>query len=181
MAGFGECLQAELIEPLPDLLERYRDLRILWPIPLDSALPISFQHRGLDLEGWLGGLHQRDDGGLLNIVTIANAIGGTRSRKWHRMTRCWVEHLVACAVGLPLTTALVASDDTLLLKPIAQAAAEARLRELMTAWLAGMNEPLPVAVKTAFAWLGQPDPAKAMAAAAKAYDGDAIPPPGARP
>jgi exodeoxyribonuclease V gamma subunit len=174
MAGFGECLQAELIEPLPDLLERYRDLRILWPIPLDSALPISFQHRGLDLEGWLGGLHQRDDGGLLNIVTIANAIGGTRSRKWHRMTRCWVEHLVACAVGLPLTTALVASDDTLLLKPIAQAAAEARLRELMTAWLAGMNEPLPVAVKTAFAWLGQPDPAKAMAAAAKAYDGDGM-------
>lgn len=37
-----------------------------------------------------------------------------------------------------------------------------------------MSTPLPVAVKTAFAWLGQTDPAKAQAAASKAYEGDGI-------
>ena len=35
-----------------------------------------------------------------------------------------------------------------------------------------MGRPLPVAVKTAFAWLAQSDPAKADAAAQKAYEGD---------
>jgi exodeoxyribonuclease V gamma subunit len=174
MAGFGACLQAELIEPLPDLLARYRDLRVLWPITLESALPITFSHEGVTLEGWIGGLQQRADGGLLSVTTIANAIGGTRTRKWHRMIRCWVEHLSACAVGLPLTTALVASDDTLLLKPLSEDAAAERLRDLLSAWLVGMSAPLPVAVKTAFAWLGQSDPAKAHAAAGKAYEGDGI-------
>ena len=33
MAGFGECLQRELIEPLPDLLQRYQQLLVLWPTP----------------------------------------------------------------------------------------------------------------------------------------------------
>ncbi|KAB0562109.1 hypothetical protein F7P74_10630, partial [Helicobacter pullorum NCTC 12824] len=45
---------------------------------------------------------------------------------------------------------------------------------LLLAWHAGMRKPLPVAVKTAFAWLGQTDPAKAQAAASKAYEGDSI-------
>ena len=35
-----------------------------------------------------------------------------------------------------------------------------------------MRQPLPVAVKTAFAWLAQTDPVKAEAAARKAYEGD---------
>jgi exodeoxyribonuclease V gamma subunit len=35
-----------------------------------------------------------------------------------------------------------------------------------------MRQPLPIAVKTAFAWLAQTDPLKAEAAARKAYEGD---------
>ena len=35
-----------------------------------------------------------------------------------------------------------------------------------------MNAPLPVAAKTAFAWLAQDDPDKALAAATRAYEGD---------
>ncbi len=43
---------------------------------------------------------------------------------------------------------------------------------MLLAWQAGMRQPLPIAVKTAFAWLGQSDPVKAEAAARKAYEGD---------
>ncbi len=43
MAGFGECLQRELIEPLPDLLARYQQLLALWPTPLSSALPVDLR------------------------------------------------------------------------------------------------------------------------------------------
>jgi exodeoxyribonuclease V gamma subunit len=172
MAGFGECLQRELIEPLPDLLQRYQQLLALWPTPLASALPVNLELQGLRLEGWLSGLHQRADGSLLSVTTIPNSIGSIKSRKWHRLTRPWVNHLVACASDMAMTTALVASDDSLLLGPIEKERASRMLSDLLMAWQAGMRQPLPIAVKTAFAWLTQTDPAKADAAARKAYEGD---------
>jgi exodeoxyribonuclease V gamma subunit len=73
---------------------------------------------------------------------------------------------------MALTTALVASDDSLLLAPLDAATARKILCDLLMAWQSGMRQPLPVAVKTAFAWLGQTDPVKAQAAARKAYEGD---------
>ncbi|WDR36137.1 exodeoxyribonuclease V subunit gamma [Pseudomonas serboccidentalis] len=172
MAGFGECLQRELIEPLPDLLQRYQQLLALWPTPVTSAIPVNLELQGVRVEGWLAGLHQRDDGGVLSVTTIPNSIGSIKSRKWHRLTIPWVNHLVACASGLTLTTALVASDDTLLLEPMEQDRALRFLGDLLLAWQAGMRQPLPIAVKTAFAWLAQTDPLKAEAAARKAYEGD---------
>ncbi|QJI27173.1 exodeoxyribonuclease V subunit gamma [Pseudomonas sp. ADAK18] len=172
MVGFGECLRNELIEPLPDLLQRYQQLLALWPTPHTSAEPVSFEHQGIQLEGWISGLHRRSDGGLLSVTTIPNSIGSIKTRKWHRLVRPWVNHVVACACGLPLSTGLVASDDTLLLAPLEQHTAQETLGNLLLAWQAGMSEPLPVAVKTAFAWLGQSDPVKAQVAASKAYEGD---------
>jgi exodeoxyribonuclease V gamma subunit len=109
---------------------------------------------------------------LLSVTTIPNSIGSVKNRKWHRLTRPWVNHLVACASGIPISTALVASDDSLLLEPLEKGAALQTLGHLLQVWRAGMRQPLPIAVKTAFAWLGQTDPLKADAAARKAYEGD---------
>ncbi|MHC8304063.1 exodeoxyribonuclease V subunit gamma [Pseudomonas sp. PB3P13] len=172
LAGFGEYIQRELIEPLPDLLQRYHQILALWPTPLNSALPVSIELQGLRLEGWLSGLHQRADGGLLSLTTIPNSIGSIKSRKWHRLTRPWVNHLVACASGMAMTTALVASDDTLLLGPMQEEIALNALGDLLMAWQSGMRQPLPIAVKTAFAWLAHTNPVKADSAARKAYEGD---------
>ena len=172
LAGFGECLQEELIEPLPDLLQRHQQLLRQWPTPLDSALPVHFEHRQLTLEGWLGRVYQGDDQSLLSITTVPNTISSGRTRKWHRLTATWVTHLAACAVGLPLNSAVVATDVTLLLPPLEQAQAAKLLGYLLLARQTGMCAPLPVAVKTAFAWLAQSDPDKALAAAIKQYEGD---------
>lgn len=171
MAGFGLSLQQELIEPLPEVLERYRDLLALWPEALSSALPLTYAHAGVTVDGWLGNLRRNDKGQLLVISVIPNGIGSKKTRKWHHLIRPWVMHLVSCACGLPLNTALVASDETLMLHTLDKEAAGAILNELLTAWQHGMRQPLPVAVKTAFAWLGQPAD-KAEAAARKAYEGD---------
>ncbi|WP_296260053.1 MULTISPECIES: exodeoxyribonuclease V subunit gamma [unclassified Pseudomonas] len=172
MAGFGTLLQDELIEPLPDLARRYHDLLLKWPERLHSALPVTYAHQGVELDGWLDGLYQNTDHQLLAVTAIPNAIGGKKSRKWHRLSKPWVNHLVACACDLPLTTALVASDETLLLPPLDKDTATRTLSDLLLAWQHGMQRPLPVAVKTAFAWLGQSDEVKAEAAARKAYEGD---------
>jgi exodeoxyribonuclease V gamma subunit len=172
MAGFGTLLQDELIEPLPDLVQRYQNLLFKWPERLNSALPVSYEHQGIALDGWLDGLYQNAQNQLLAVTAIPNAIGGKKARKWHRLTKPWVTHLVACACELPLTTALVASDDTLVLAPLDKNTACRTLNDLLLAWQHGMQRPLPVAVQTAFAWLGQGDEVKAEAAARKAYDGD---------
>lgn len=174
MAGFGTSLQQELIEPLPELLQRYQALLQLWPQALESALPMTLSHQGVTVDGWLGGLRQNAQNQYLLIHVIPNSIGSKKTRKWHRLVRPWVTHLVACACGLPLSTALVASDETLLLEALPLEHARTTLEHLLTAWLKGMDQPLPVAVKTAFAWLGQTDPAKAEAAACKAYEGDGV-------
>jgi exodeoxyribonuclease V gamma subunit len=73
-----------------------------------------------------------------------------------------------------MTTALVASDDSLILEPMEQESASRILGDLLLAWQSGMRQPLPIAVKTAFAWLGQTDPVKAAMAARKAYEGDGL-------
>jgi exodeoxyribonuclease V gamma subunit len=75
---------------------------------------------------------------------------------------------------MAMTTALVASDDSLLLGPMEEGTASRILGDLLMAWQTGMRQPLPIAVKTAFSWLGQTDPMKAQAAARKAYEGDGL-------
>ncbi|MFJ4068019.1 exodeoxyribonuclease V subunit gamma [Pseudomonas sp. NPDC089996] len=173
LAGFGELLQAELIQPLPDLLQRHRQLLLRWPTQVDGALPIHFEHANHRLEGWLGRVYQADDQSLLSITTVPNTISAGRNNlKWHRLIASWVMHLAACAAGYPLHSALLASDITLLLGPLPQAQAGEQLGHLLVARQAAMNAPLPVAAKTAFAWLAQEDPAKALAAATRAYEGD---------
>lgn len=72
-----------------------------------------------------------------------------------------------------MSTALVASDDTLLLEPMQPPTSPGHSRQSVAGLEGkGMSRPLPIAVKTAFAWLAQSDPAKAEAAAQKAYEGD---------
>ena len=172
LAGFGDCLREELIDPLPDLLQRHRRLLQEWPTRIDSALPIRFEVGELKLEGWLGRVQQRADQALLSITTLPNGISSGRTLKWHRLAATWVMHLAACAVGHRLHSAVVATDITLMLAPLDQAEASEQLGNLLISRQAGMNTPLPVAIKTAFAWLAGKDPDKALIDAAKAYDGD---------
>ncbi|AXM96472.1 exodeoxyribonuclease V subunit gamma [Pseudomonas plecoglossicida] len=172
MAGFGEMLQAELIQPLPDLLQRHRQLLQRWPDVVEGALPIHFQHGNHRLEGWLGRVYQAENHSLLSITTVPNTISAGRTLKWHRLVPSWIMHLAACAAGYPLHSALLASDITLLLDPLPQDQAAEQLGHVLVSRQAAMNAPLPVAAKTAFAWLAQDDPDKARAAAIRAFEGD---------
>lgn len=179
MAGFGELLQAELIAPLPDLLARYQSLLVRWPTPMESALPLYFQAQGLEVEGWLAGLHEGEGGALLSVTLLANAINTRGGRKWSRLIAPWVQHLVACAEGLPLHTAVVATDTTLLLAPLDAQLAHDTLTELLLAWRNGMSRPLPVAPRAAFAFLAAKDRDAAFKAAQVAYEGSEFPGAGA--
>ncbi len=179
MAGFGQSLQAELIAPLPDLISRYQALLTRWPTPVHSALPLYAAAHGIELDGWLAGLHEGADGTLLRVTLMANAINARGGRKWPRLIDSWIHHLVACAQGLPLHTAVVASDTTLLLPPLGADHARTALADLLLAWRQGMAQPLPVAPRTAFAFLTGKDRDAGLKAAQVAYEGSAFVPGGA--
>ena len=176
LAGFGARVQEDLVAPLPDLLERYRGQLQQWPTLLRSPLAVDFHHRGVRLEGWLSSLRQGDEEGYAMLEAIPNGImSGGKRLKWHRLTRPWVTHLAANAGGLTLSTVMVAADVTLTLLPVPPAYAATILGELVDGWLAGMQQPLPIAVRSAFAWLAYVDDPKTEARALdetrKVYEG----------
>ena len=176
MAGFGERLRAQLLEPLPAQLQGYAALLARWPERLPSPIRLSFAHADLALEDWLGDLHAAGDAlGRLELQP-----GGLkrkdRSYKWHRLLRPWVSHVAAAACGHPLTTLLVAEDVRLAFAPLRQADGQHLLRQWLEAYVAGMQAPLPVAIRTVAAWFAQLDKSededRAADAARKVYQGD---------
>ncbi|NYE22514.1 exodeoxyribonuclease V subunit gamma [Pigmentiphaga litoralis] len=176
MAGFGEKQQAGLLVPLPDLLARYRQARSAWPVEVASPWPIDFHHGKVRVEGWLGGLRQADgDSGRHAVLTAVpnGLLASARALKWHRLTRLWVTHLAGNASGLDLTSIVVASDVTLTFEPVPPVYAAQVLNELVDGWLAGMAEPLPVALRSAFVWLANVEAGQATGARTGASHDDA--------
>ena len=172
MAGFGERLCEQVLAPLPVQMQRYQALLALWPERLVSPRPLRFVHAGVALDGWLGGLRSRgDDGELARIELQPGDLGKDKSWKWHRLLRPWVAHVAAGACGLTLTTLLVGEDVSLRFAPLEPAQAQAILRRWLEGYATGLNAPLPVALKTAIAWLAAGDEDKALKAASETYEG----------
>ena len=65
----------------------------------------------------------------------------------------WVKHVLACAVGLPLTSSLVAPDGIVTLNPLQKNTAKALLHDIIDLWWQGLCLPLPITPRTAMAWL----------------------------
>lgn len=172
--GFGASQQDALIAPLPELLGRYHELLHGWPQTPLGPQALDMELDGIKLEGWLNGLRCQDNGQHLSLEIIPNELGlqSSKQLKWHRLTRPWVTHLLANAVGLNLDTVLLAIDGTLTLDAVNPDYARKVLSDLLGAWRQGLNEPLPLSVPCAFAWLSaMPDEDKAKSEARKTYEG----------
>lgn len=155
LAGFGEHLREQLLKPLPAQMRRYQGLCTLWSQRLESPRPLHFEHAGVELAGWLGGLRSGAGEALARIELQPGGLRrGEKSWKWHRLLRPWVAHVAAAACGLPLTTLLVGEDASLAFAPLEQPDAQKILRPWLAAWRAGLEAPLPVALNTAITWLG---------------------------
>jgi exodeoxyribonuclease V gamma subunit len=173
VAGFGERLREQLLEPVPRQLHHYQALLQRWPQPLSAPIRLRFEHAQLQLDDWLGEL-LRGDEGLARLELQAGTLKVDRAYKWHRLLGPWIHQVVAAACGYPLNTFLVAEDGCLALSPVSQEAAEGILCRWLQAYTAGLQAPLPVAMKTAATWLAgaDRDAEKARQAARRVYEGD---------
>ena len=119
-----------------------------------SPQAVGFQHGELAVGGWLPGLRRNALGELLSLRVQPGALGlQPKKRKWHHLMRPWVAHLLASACRVPLHTVLLGSDGGLRLAPLPAQTAETALRALLDAWLRNLQQPLPLAPKTACAYL----------------------------
>ncbi|MBI2380235.1 MAG: exodeoxyribonuclease V subunit gamma [Gammaproteobacteria bacterium] len=152
LAGFAAPALAELMGPVQTAAATLAAERALWAEAL-PAEEVLLDLGGEALEDWLPGLRRGPGGALARILASANGLRAGDSLKWPRLIQAWVEHLAGHAAGLCFTTRLSASDGVLALAPVARERALAILNELAAARRAGLCEPLPLACRTACAFL----------------------------
>ncbi|KPC50289.1 exodeoxyribonuclease V subunit gamma [Amantichitinum ursilacus] len=161
----GQRETAQLAAQVTPVWQQWVSQIAAWPNAGSKQL-LHFEHDGLTLEDWLDGLRQQgQQRAWLQLLsgTLCDKQGQPRADK---LLLAWLRQLVASACGHPVMGIVVARDATLTLGQPERADAQAALQDLLTLWLAGMNAPLPVACRTALAFLTQ-----ATADAIGAYEG----------
>ena len=173
LAGFAGLASEQLLAPLADQLERYRQQAQLWDQRLEHPLPIEGRSAALQLSSWLADVRcsARLDG-LLRLTLLPGRVMGKKTLNWKKLLNEAVLHVCAAASGHRMSSCIISADADIQLLPLEQPQAAAILQDWLQAWHQGLSRPLPVAPKTALAWLDAEDEDKALAQARQCYDGN---------
>ncbi|MDD5268222.1 MAG: exodeoxyribonuclease V subunit gamma [Methylococcales bacterium] len=177
LGGFAHSAYAGIAEPVNQVWQRYQSLLQLWPTEIDpQVIDLSFALPDgitVQLTGELSHFRQDCDGLNTGLIQVnAQALLTTADKiNYANLLLQWIQHLAGCAVGMNIKTLVMGFDAVIEISPITQANAREQLKTLLGAWYRGMQAPLPVACKTAFAWLDAA-PDKALYAAQSRYEGD---------
>ncbi len=155
MAAFGQRLATELQADAQLVRDRQSDWALHYPQPL-PAQSIALQVNGLTVTGTLQGLMQGEAGWLQRQQRVGAVLEGKNdacTARAHVVVGLWVQHLVACASAMPLTSVQLGLDGQIIFAPLTQDEALRILQKLVSAYLAAWERPLPVACKTAWAYL----------------------------
>jgi exodeoxyribonuclease V gamma subunit len=162
LAAFGARQSATLARELDVVRERCTPWREKYAFQ-SPAVSIALKVGGMPVTGTLNGLWSAAGAApapgqsLLQISQRLGAVleGGKSDRgaRGHIVARLWANHLVACASGLSLTSVQLGLDGQVVLEPLAQQDALDLLQGLVDAYQQAWLRPLPVACKTAWAYL----------------------------
>jgi exodeoxyribonuclease V gamma subunit len=171
--GFGMALQEGIAAKACGLAGLWQDACRNW-LPHEDKFELRHARGDLLVEDWLTDLRRDANGRQRRLELVSGALrdkaGGLR---FDKLTHAWITHLLANANGLAMQTQLIGIDAQPTLAAISRDEAATRLDNLLDALRQGMQAPLPIARKSAFAWLTTTgidrDPARA---AATCYDGN---------
>jgi len=166
---FDANWREQLTTSLRDPLERYRQLLAAYPRQLPTC-PLLVDAAGLRLEDSLSGLRADAAGQRLLLRLQASELLDKQQRlKWYHLVHHWPRHLAA-QLSAPTTTRLLGPGADISLPPLPRDRAETQLGSLLEGFVAGLSGPLPLACKTAFAWLGA-DAGERQADPGRVYEG----------
>ena len=171
--GFGAALQDEFASRAHELAQQWLQACASWPLH-EERFELRHSAQGVTVEDWLTDLRHDGRGHHRRLERVSGALLDQDGQLRHdKLVDAWVIHLLANAQGLAMSTQLIGSDAQPTLRALPRGDAAAMLDALLRALCEGMQAPLPVARKTAFAWLSAVAAAKEpLKAAALRYDGD---------
>ena len=150
--GFGALLVDGIGSDVRNILDRWHAAIARWPQQMD-AQELHYEWEGLSVQGWLYDLRIGHDHSNVRLVPMAGDLCQGKGIRHDRLIHSWVLQLLANAHGIPMSTRLFAPDATVVIKACTQSDAATHLNQLLTAWRQGMQTPLPIARRTAYAWL----------------------------
>jgi exodeoxyribonuclease V gamma subunit len=161
LAGFGQAQQEMLLQQRDELLERFDEIAKDWPmdVPVQSTR-FALDAHSLSAE-WANGQQiwksKADQSAWLQVeMRPGSVLEGKEKAKHPRaqtLTTLWLNHLVACASGTPTTSVQIGLNGAVQLDALSQSDALAELQNLVTLYQEAWRKPLPVARKTACAFV----------------------------
>ena len=178
--GFGEAMAIALEAPMDDLFQRYQTALACWPIVSQEEEEVRFsaeiEGQTLEVADWLGGIRTNSGGERARVVLETSNVVKDSHYRGDKLVRHWLSHLAAHLAGGPLTTKIVSIVGEVTLRPLPPGEAAALLKMLLFTWHLGMRQPLPLAAKTAFAWLkAMPAPINDEGSADQSKNSDTTP------
>ncbi|MBF0428661.1 MAG: exodeoxyribonuclease V subunit gamma [Magnetococcales bacterium] len=184
--AFATVMAQELTEPMDDLFLRYQQAIALWPRQTGEDEEIRFRSHtsGVEVVDWLRGIRLNDKGErgyvILEVSNLIKNPGKDKKYQGEKLIRHWVTHLAAHLAGGPLTTMVISPVGSVTLIPLTLAEAHQHMEKIVAAWSEGQCRPLPLAKRTAFAWMDKVEAsanlesidAKALATIRLTYEGD---------
>ena len=167
LGGFADIAFSNIAQPVQQVWETYSSLLQCWPTALE-ALPVELRFEvsetvTLQLSAGLNQLRQAADQSSKALITsMARSLFNKKDIQYHNVLLPWLQHLVACAEGLAVSSFIVGSDGVLEIQPIASELALSYLTDCLKGWYQGQQRPLPIACRTALVYLSQPDNAAAQ-------------------
>jgi exodeoxyribonuclease V gamma subunit len=173
--GFGTLILDAIADNARGIAQRWQTATARWPETMDGC-ELRYPYGELTVEGWLDDVRLGVDGSLARLQPHAGKLLAKKDLRYDKLIYAWVVQLLANASDLPLSTCVLATDATVVLKPCTPEDARVHLNRLIDAWRDGMQQPLPIASRTAFAWLIAERAAKDPRDAARAaYEGSDVP------
>jgi exodeoxyribonuclease V gamma subunit len=160
LAARGALVTERLLDKATRVIERATPWRDAHPRELDPVA-IDLIVGGVAIRGAIAGLRDGAPVRLQLALRAGAVVEGSRGRSRPRhdaLVALWVRQVAAAAADVPVTTVLCGLDDELRIDPPSRSEALAILQGWIEAWQAAWAAPLPIACRTACAWLVAGDP-----------------------
>ena len=154
LASLGERAQQQLLGSLSPCMQAWQQLLQHYP---DSAphQAVDWSHGSLSLQDWLDQLRCRMQGGNPTYTTwlqlVARDVATKGAPRLDKLLPVYLRCLAAAATGLLCSSWIVGRDGCLHIAPLEPEEAREALADVLQAWHAGQQSPMPLPPKTALA------------------------------
>lgn len=155
---FADLAQERLAEPMEKMFAEYAKALAEWPEALPDAA-LNYLPEGLAeplrLSDWLGGLRANAHGERCRLLLDSGSLVKEGRYRLDKLVPFWVAHVAAHLEGGSITSRIVSKAGSVTLDPLDPEQARAYWSVLLDAWRQGLDRPLPLALRSALAWLGK--------------------------